>query len=564
MKHCPICHESYGVEVEVCVKDGATLEISKTRPDPYLGKLIKGRYQILRKLGEGGMGMVYLAEQISIARKVALKLLQGIYAGDDEFIERFRREARLAASLNHRNIVTVYDFDQADDGTLFIAMEYVDGRQLSDVIRREGRLDIGRAIRLGVQMAAGLEAAHKTGVIHRDIKPDNVMVVGARGMEEIKLMDFGIARLRDTGTTSRLTRPDMIMGTPAYMAPEQAEGAEVSDRTDIYAVGIVLYEMLCGSVPFKASTPGAVLVQQIQERPVPLRKLRREVSAPVERVVMQALEKKPQKRQQHIREVLEGLKKAEGTIVERTERTIPVNDMPRTMAATLPLRATVIEKLGPLQSRYVWTGLGTVALVLGLACVLYWLTSSASLKAVDPRNISLPIEKTEIRPAEQSTPSEAGAYPQRGEKQIGGLSESRSGNETVAPADLKARAEGRQYGTAEIPKKSSPPVKPVTKKPPEVGDALSPPAPPGDPATGSLSPGEKRPLSKVGENPKVQEHLKLAKLFRERGDYSDAIEELQKAASLDPANKQVRADLEKTRKACNAEKVILGRPGLKC
>jgi serine/threonine-protein kinase len=303
-----------------CAADGSVLEIRKedgTKRDHYIGRVIKERYQIIEKLGEGGMGTVYLAEQISIARKAALKLLQGTYASDAEFIERFRREARLAASLSHRNIITVYDFDQDDDGTLFIAMEYVNGRQLSEVIQSEGPLDIGRAVHLALQMAQGLEAAHRIGVIHRDIKPDNIMVVGSPGAEEVKLMDFGIARLRDSGTTSRLTRPDMIIGTPAYMAPEQAEGAEVSEKTDIYSFGIVLYEMLTGSVPFKASSPSAVLIKQIQEKPLPLRKIRRTVPAAIEGIVMRALEKKPPKRQQNIREVLQDLKKTERTVVCR-------------------------------------------------------------------------------------------------------------------------------------------------------------------------------------------------------------------------------------------------------
>src|SRR6266576_3449285 len=169
MKYCPICENTYEDEVEVCGTDRATLRMTGRKEDPYLGKFIKGRYKVLSKLGQGGMGTVYLAEQISVGRKVALKLLQGNYASNDEFISRFRREARLAASLNHRNIVTVYDFDQADYGSLFITMEYLDGRKLSDVIVREGPLEIGRATRLGLQIAEGLEAAHHAGVIHRDI-----------------------------------------------------------------------------------------------------------------------------------------------------------------------------------------------------------------------------------------------------------------------------------------------------------------------------------------------------------------------------------------------------------
>jgi serine/threonine protein kinase len=310
MKYCPLCGKNYTGEDRVCEIDGATLRISGKR-DPYLGNLIKGRYQIVSKLGEGGMGTVYLGEQVSVGRKVAIKFLLGNYASDDAFIGRFRREARLAASLNHRNIVTLYDFDQADDGALFIVMEYLSGRKLSDVIRGDGPLEISRAARLGLQIAEGLEAAHHAGVIHRDIKPDNIMVSGSGASEEIRLMDFGIARLRDTANASQITRAGAIVGTPSYMAPEQVEGGEVSDKTDIYALGIVLYEMLSGKVPFTAATPGAVLIKQIKEMPLPLRKLRRELPSSLERVVMLALEKHPQQRQQSMSELVHQLRTAE-------------------------------------------------------------------------------------------------------------------------------------------------------------------------------------------------------------------------------------------------------------
>ena len=223
MKFCPVCERNYEDEMRVCGLDGTPLRLHGERDsqtDPLIGKSIKGRYQIVRKLGEGGMGTVYLAEQVSIGRRVALKLLRGSYARDDEFSARFRREARLAASLNHRNIVTILDFDQSEDGAVFIVMEYIDGIKLGDIIRRDGPLPIDRVIRLGSQIAEGLSAAHRAGVIHRDIKPDNIMITGRPGAEDVKLMDFGIARLRDGGSASQLTQPGLIMGTPAYMAPE--------------------------------------------------------------------------------------------------------------------------------------------------------------------------------------------------------------------------------------------------------------------------------------------------------------------------------------------------------
>jgi eukaryotic-like serine/threonine-protein kinase len=232
MKYCPICDQSYPDNLDVCDVDGATLRFKSGKQDSLIGKVIKGRYRVIQKLGEGGMGTVYLAEQVAVSRKVALKWLHSDYARDEEFVRRFRQEAKLAAALNHRNVVTIFDFDQADDDSLYIVMEYVDGTNLADVLR-EGPIEIRRALRMAVQIAEGLAAAHRAGVIHRDVKPENVMVVGRE--EDIKLMDFGISRLRDTGGASRLTRSGTIMGTPAYMAPEQIEGGEVSERTDIYA-----------------------------------------------------------------------------------------------------------------------------------------------------------------------------------------------------------------------------------------------------------------------------------------------------------------------------------------
>jgi serine/threonine-protein kinase len=315
MKYCPLCEKTYGDEVAVCAVDGAMLRTTGPRRDLFVGRVIKGRYRVLSKVGEGGMGTVYLAEQISIARKVALKLLHAEYATDDEFVRRFHQEARLAASLSHRHVTTVFDFDQGDDGCLFIVMEYLEGRSLSEMIRREGALPVALAIRLGVQIAEGLEAAHRKGVIHRDVKPQNIMVVGADS--EVKLMDFGIARMRDSGAT-QFTRAGMMMGTPEYMAPEQIEGREVSEKTDIYAFGIVLYEMLAGSTPFRAATAAAVLAKQLQEAPAPLGRLRRDVPPEVDQVVIQALEKDPRERPSSMEEIVRALDGADRRPVEPT------------------------------------------------------------------------------------------------------------------------------------------------------------------------------------------------------------------------------------------------------
>ncbi|MGE5304793.1 MAG: protein kinase domain-containing protein [Alphaproteobacteria bacterium] len=314
MKYCPLCERTYGDEVTVCAIDGSILRESGIKQDPLIGKIVKARYRVLNKLGEGGMGTVYLAEQIAINRNVALKILHPDYANDPEFVKRFRQEARLAASLSHHNIVTIFDFDQGDDGSLYIVMEYVAGTSLSTVIKN-GLLDVPTAVRLAIQIAEGLRAAHAAGVIHRDIKPENIMVLPG---DEIKLMDFGIARLSNVEGATRLTRSGMIVGTPTYMAPEQIEGGEVGEATDIYAFGVLLYEMLSGHVPFSAPTPGAVLIKHLTETALPLRKLRNDVPAALEKIVKQALEKEPGRRQRSMGEVVDLLAKAQSvTAAER-------------------------------------------------------------------------------------------------------------------------------------------------------------------------------------------------------------------------------------------------------
>jgi serine/threonine-protein kinase len=405
MKSCPICEKTYGDQVAVCPADGATLLAGGAPPDPFLGRTIKGRYAVLRKLGEGGMGAVYLAEQVSVSRKVALKVLRADFARDEDFVKRFRLEARLAASLNHRNIITVYEFDQAEDGSLFISMEYLEGRPLNEVVRQEGALPVGRAVRLGLQIAQGLEAAHQAGVIHRDIKPHNIMVVG---QDDIKLMDFGIARLMDAGSPG-LTRTGVVMGTPAYMPPEQIEGGTITEQTDIYAFGIVLYELLTGSVPFTAASPRAVLTKHLQEAPLPLRTVDPRIPASVEQVVMQALAKQPEARQRDMGEVIAGLRGGGGPATQdvgsaaaevATEggRTRP-GSFPQTMAAS----STAVSQPRPAGARWKLIGVGIGVAVLLLAAALFM-----AFGGLDYFRASRPAAKAAAPPPPSGVPSPAG------------------------------------------------------------------------------------------------------------------------------------------------------------
>src|SRR4051794_12438842 len=210
------------------------------------------------------MAEVYVAEDELLSRTVAVKVLFPELAHDEAFVERFRREARSAASLNHHNIVSVYDFGE-DDGSWFIVMEYVEGQTLRDIIRKEGPLDPARAAGLAGEVAAALAAAHAQGIIHRDVKPANVLIAADSGT--VKVTDFGIARA--ASARKGLTMPGTVLGTATYLSPEQAQGAEVDFRTDVYSLGMVLYEMLAGRPPFVGDSPVAVAYQHLSQTAPP-------------------------------------------------------------------------------------------------------------------------------------------------------------------------------------------------------------------------------------------------------------------------------------------------------
>jgi serine/threonine-protein kinase len=259
-----------------------------TITDTLIDRVFDRRYVIKRKLGSGGMADVYLAEDQELGRRVALKLLNDRHAADDQFVERFRREAQSAAGLNHPNIVSIFDRGRAE-GTYYIAMEYLDGRTLKELLVRNGPTPIPIAIDYARQILGALSFAHRNGIIHRDIKPHN-LVVGGDG--RLKVTDFGIAR----SGASQMTEAGSIVGTAQYLSPEQARGAPVDPRSDLYSLGIVLYEMLTGNVPFTGDTPVEIAMKHLSQIPEPPSKLRPEVPHDLDAVVMRALAKEPDQR----------------------------------------------------------------------------------------------------------------------------------------------------------------------------------------------------------------------------------------------------------------------------
>ncbi|MGI8792393.1 MAG: Stk1 family PASTA domain-containing Ser/Thr kinase [Acidimicrobiales bacterium] len=250
-------------------------------------QVFNGRYAILRHVARGGMAEVYLAHDQMLDRRVALKVLFPELSTDPSFVERFRREAQAAANLAHPNIVSIYDWGE-ENGTYFIVMEYVEGRTLGQVIRSEGPLLPDRAADIAADVASGLAFAHRNGVIHRDVKPGNVLL-DAYG--QVKVTDFGIARAADAD--HELTQTGAVMGTATYFSPEQAQGLRIDQRSDVYALGIVLYEMVVGRPPFQGDNPTAIAIKHVREQPVPPRQINRDIPAQFEAIVRQAIAKNP-------------------------------------------------------------------------------------------------------------------------------------------------------------------------------------------------------------------------------------------------------------------------------
>ena len=265
-----------------------------------VGRVFSDRYEILESIARGGMAEVFVAHDRSLNRRVALKALFPEYAREPSFVERFRREAQAAANLNHPNIVAIYDWGQ-EGGTYFIVMEYVQGRSLRDILYSNGPLSPDASLRVGADIAAALDGAHRKGVVHRDIKPGNVLVT-AQG--EVKVADFGIAR---AGTSDALTQAGSVMGTATYFSPEQAQGLDVDARTDLYALGVVLYEMLTGTVPFTAESPVSVAYKHVREEAMPVTERNPALSSDIEQVVTRAMAKEPNLRYQNAIELRDDL-----------------------------------------------------------------------------------------------------------------------------------------------------------------------------------------------------------------------------------------------------------------
>lgn len=299
---CPTCSATFDGVLQFCPHDGARLT-AQAAARSLVGQVLADRYRIVRKIGEGGMGEVFEAQHVYIDKRFALKTLRPEITGNADVVTRFQQEARSASSIGHENIVAVDDFGRLADGTLYLAMEFLEGESLAERMKTPPPMDAGEIVGVMLDVCRGLSAAHAKGIIHRDMKPENVFLArkGTKGHRHyvVKILDFGIAKVVSGGTDQHLTRTGAIFGTPHYMSPEQAMGRPLDHRADIYSVGVILYEAFAGRLPFIGDSFMAILTQHVTAPPQPpsLAAPDRQIPREIEQVILRAMAKEPEQRQ---------------------------------------------------------------------------------------------------------------------------------------------------------------------------------------------------------------------------------------------------------------------------
>jgi serine/threonine-protein kinase len=339
-KICPQCGAEYELDQRFCPKDGTTLRLQNANGD-LVGAIIADRYHVLRKLGEGGMGQVYLAEHVKMGRQSALKVMNPAMVKDADAISRFNREAANASRINHPHVADVYDFGETPDGIIYLAMEFVDGQSLTTLLEHEGPFSPARVAAIVRQASDALAVAHEMGIVHRDLKPDNIMITRNRdGSDCVKIVDFGIAKAADNAS-QKVTKTGLVIGTPEYMSPEQLSGDKLDGRSDIYALALVAFNMLTGRLPFPADTVQESMIMRLTEAPRKLAEMRPDVawSSDAQRVLDRALERDAKARYatanefgQELAAALDGLRvedtglrvEGSGQRVEGEQPTLPV------------------------------------------------------------------------------------------------------------------------------------------------------------------------------------------------------------------------------------------------
>ena len=391
LKICPTCAAEYPANERFCPKDGTALRTQGSPVSDLVGSVIAERYHVIRKLGEGGMGTVYLAEHVKMGRKSAVKVMNPGMGQDADAISRFNREASNASRINHPHVAGIYDFGETPDGLIYLAMEYVEGEPLTNVIESSGALPPARAAEITRQAAEALAVAHDMGIVHRDLKPDNIMLAKNRdGSDCVKVVDFGIAKAAGSDSQQKVTKTGLVVGTPEYMSPEQLAGDALDGRSDVYSLALVAFNMLTGRLPFPSETQQESMIMRLTDKPKTLSEMRPQQAWPaeVQAVMDRALEREAKGRFQSASEFGRALVEAvsvmpaaaalDGTLL----MSAPTATVPRTrVAGSEPPRAVSTRR-----SRVPMLVGGGVA-VLALAGAVWWNSAKAN-SAVIPEPVA--------------------------------------------------------------------------------------------------------------------------------------------------------------------------------
>ena len=385
-KICPTCGTEYPANERFCPRDGTALRSQGGGTD-LVGSIIAERYHVLKKLGEGGMGQVYLAEHVKMGRKSAVKVMNPGMVNDADAISRFNREAANASRINHPNVAGIYDFGETPEGLIYLAMEFIEGESLTSLVEKNGALPPLRAADIAKQAADGLQVAHEMGIVHRDLKPDNIMIAKNRdGSDCVKVVDFGIAKAAGA-ENQKVTKTGLVVGTPEYMSPEQLAGDKLDGKSDIYSLALVAYNMLTGKLPFEGETAQESMIMRLTDDPRPLSMTKPDTSWPaeVQAVMAKALQRKREDRYdsaskfgialyqavEHMpRAASAGATQMIGAVDGATAVMAPP---PKTRLDASPAAAPAPATIAPARSRMpVYAGAGVAALALAAAANVYF------------------------------------------------------------------------------------------------------------------------------------------------------------------------------------------------
>jgi serine/threonine-protein kinase len=604
MKICPTCQVSYPNNYAVCPADGTPLLETSIWAD---GSVIRGKYRIVAKVGQGGMGSVYKATHLAFDELRALKVIAPELISDDLFVKRFKHEAVITRRLQHPNAVRVDDIDEAEDGRPFIVMEFIEGKSLKKLIKEEGPLPYQRVLAIIKQCARALDAAHRLGMVHRDIKPDNIALVDSPEGEMVKVLDFGIAKVKEArmgeAAGMTLTGAGVVIGTPQYMSPEQAmgkRGDELDGRADLYSLGVVMYQMLTADLPFKADTTMEMLLAHMQKPPAPIAALHPELQVPdgVAVLTMSLLEKnrdlRPASGQALVQEI-EKIEREEPTFgatrVVRPDSLMsatgaqpvsggvtpsrpgsaasPVRPEPSRVGSVQVARPQppyVPPQPKPAESRWgMWAALAV--LLVGVAGGGIWIATRQTNpppNPVGPLSATLTADPTSILKGQSATlrwssqnANDLDIEPSVGKVQPEGSAAVTPNQSTVYTLTATGPG-GSQSPTARVVVTIPTPVEPppvVERHPektaPKVVKNITPPVQPPPPVVPAVDPKE------------VKAKLTMGRFHRGRGEYDEAIASFQEGLRLDPKNVDLQQELDNTIKACKKVNAILNE-GLKC